>query len=111
MSGQLRAFDPGPATGAMTDLQQLALDHLTANPAGVRSSDLGAYLHQAMTKRCACTADVGACKWAMSEGERVGKQLRKRGLAVKRKATGRWQLTHPPITGINPSTAPFPEGF
>lgn len=102
-------FNPGPATGALTDRQQHALDHLTENPAGVRSTDLGAYLHQALGNRCSCTPDV-RCKYAMSEGERVGKQLRARELAIKRKS-GLWQLMRPVRVPDNPDIDPFPDGF
>lgn len=109
MSAQRHLFTPGPADGKLTDRQQHALDHLTANPAGVRSSDLGAYLHQALGIRCSCSETV-RCRWSMSEGERVGKQLRQRGLAIKRKS-GLWQLTRPPVTGYDPKTADWPEGF
>jgi hypothetical protein len=99
-------FTPPPADGNLTDRQTLVLQLLRDNPDGLRSSDLGAHIHQATNAPCACTHDV-RCKWAMSTGEAVGRALRKRDLAIKRK-TGRWQLTRPPVTGYDPTSSHIP---
>jgi hypothetical protein len=99
-------FRPPPADGNLTDRQTLVLGLLRDNPDGLRSSDLGAFIHVATGAPCPCSHDV-RCKYALTEGERVGKQLRKRDLAIKRK-TGRWQLTRPPAQGYDPGTADIP---
>jgi hypothetical protein len=99
-------FDPGPATGGLTDRQALVLQLLRDNPDGLRSSDLGAFIHVATGAPCPCSHDV-RCKWARAEGERVAKSLRQRDLAIKRK-TGRWQLTRPPVTGYDPTSSHIP---
>jgi hypothetical protein len=102
-------FPLPPATGNLSSREQLILDLLTANPEGLRSSDLGAHIHQATDSPCPCS-DTVRCKWSRAEGERIGRMLRRRDLAIKRK-TGRWQLTRPPVQGYDPSTAPLPDGF
>jgi hypothetical protein len=99
-------FTPPPADGNLTDRQTLVLQLLRDNPDGLRSSDLGAFIHQATNAPCPCSHDA-RCKYAMAEGERVGKQLRKRDLAIKRK-TGRWQLTRPPVQGYDPTSSTIP---
>lgn len=102
-------FKLGPATGGLTERQTAALEHLQAHPEGVRSIDLGVFLHQSLSVPCSCsTAAVTqvACKWASSDGERVGKQLRQRDLAIKRKS-GKWQsLVRQPS-----DPGQLPEGF
>lgn len=99
-------FDPGPATGNLREREQIALDHLTyMHPKGVRSIDLGRAIH--LARGCPYCSETRLCKYAMSTGEEVGKQLRARDLAIKRR-TGYWQLTRPPVTGHNPATAEIP---
>lgn len=104
-------FPPPPQT--LTDRQQAALEHLQANPAGVRSIDLGMYLHQAFTKPCSCASTTfasTACHWAHSTGEEVGKALRDKQppLAIKRR-TGKWEaLVAAPV---DLTIDPFPPGY
>jgi hypothetical protein len=105
-SGVKSLFALPPADGNLTDRQTLVLQLLRDNPDGLRSSDLGAFIHQATNAPCPCSHDA-RCKYAMAEGERVGKQLRKRDLAIKRK-TGRWQLTRPPAQGYDPTSSTIP---
>lgn len=112
MTAQHPLFRPGPATGNLSKRQQLVLDLLRDHPEGLRSIDLGRHLHQIFTDNCYCgftdpnTGRITACQYARGEGERVGKQLRARDLAIKRR-TGRWQLLHPPTTPFDT----FPPGF
>jgi hypothetical protein len=103
-------FDPGPALGGLTDRQQEALDHLQHHPEGVRSSDLGRYLH--MRRGCPYCSPERLCKYAMSTGEEVGRQLRKRDLAIKRRESQKWQALVGVVDGrIDPSTSDWPQGF
>lgn len=98
-------FDPGPATGNMSSREQIALDHITDHPEGVRSTVLGVHIHRVLAVPCGCGPNV-ICKWAMGDGERVGRQLRKRDLAIKRKASGRWQLIQP-VRPVDDSDIPY----
>lgn len=95
MTAQQRAFDPGPATGNLNPRQQLFLDLLRDTPEGLRSIDLGREIHIQLAS-CAYCQDNRLCSFAFGEGERIGKSLRDRDLAIKRKASGKWQLLHPP---------------
>lgn len=99
-------FDPGPATGNLTHRQALVLELLRANPQGLRSSDIGREIH--MAKGCPYCSPERLCKYAMTAGEEVGRQLRKRDLAIKRKASGRWQLLRTVRVG---DSNDFPEGY
>lgn len=93
MSAQPHLFTPPAADGRLTDRQAFVLDLLNAEPAGLRSIDLGRELHlQFGCRHCSTTS---TCQYAFTEGERVGKSLRARDLAIKRR-TGRWQLLNPP---------------
>lgn len=79
----------------LTDKQAIVMDLLQANPIGLRSGELGALLHQAQNTPCSCSP-ISQCKWAFSDGERVGKQLRnlEPAQAIKRKS-GHWQSLRP----------------
>lgn len=96
-------FDAGPATGNLRQREQDALDHLAAHPEGVRSIDLGRALH--MLRGCPYCSELRACKFAHSAGEEVGRQLRRRDLAIKRRS-GLWQLLHPPVRERDSGTFP-----
>lgn len=86
-------FPPPPAIGNLTHRQQLVLELLHAHPEGLRSSDLGREIH--IDSGCPYCSPDRLCKYAMTAGEEVGRQLRKRDLAIKRKQSGRWQLLRP----------------
>lgn len=98
-------FDAGPATGNLTDRQQHALTLLTAHPDGLRSIDLGRELH--IAKGCPYCTPERLCKFAHSTGEEVGRQLRRKDLAIKRKS-GLWQSLLPPAER---DIGELPEGF
>lgn len=104
MTAQRQAFDPGPAMGDMSPREHAAYLLLCARPSGVTSTELGVHLHTALGTPCACSP-TSICRWAHGDGERVGKQLRRRRVAFKRKHT-RWTLTvaaRPHDTGTLPS--------
>jgi len=94
----------------LSDKQQIVMDLLQANPTGLRSGELGALLHQAESVPCSCSP-VSQCKWAHSDGERIGKQLRalEPAQAIKRKS-GHWQSTVP-VPASERDTGTLPEGF
>lgn len=102
-------FPLGPATGNLTARQQTVLDILHAHPDGARAIDVGAQLHVALGRSCGCTSTV-TCRYAMGEAGELLRGLRRRDLAIQRRS-GRWELMHPPVTGTDPSTTPFPDGF
>jgi hypothetical protein len=98
-------FPLPPADGNLTVRQQHALDLLTATPEGLRSIDLGREIH--IAKGCPYCSNERTCKYAHSAGEEVGRQLRRRDLAIKRKS-GLWQLIRPVR---DPDPGELPVGF
>lgn len=101
-----------PLEPVLSAKQQQVLDLLRDNPAGLRSTDIGRHLHMARNAPCACNPDT-ICKWAFSDGERIGKQLRRLepAQAIKRKS-GLWNALYGVIDGrYDPATAPFPDNF
>lgn len=98
-------FPLPPAEGALTPRQTRALELLRANPEGLTAAELGREIH--LHNRCRyCFTQP--CKYAATTGQELGKALRKRQLAIRRK-NGRWQaLTGVAQEGYDPATAPLP---
>jgi hypothetical protein len=98
-------FPLPPAEGALTPRQAHALQLLRQTPEGLTSAELGREIH--LNNGCGyCTTDP--CKWASPAGQELGRSLRKRQLAIRRK-NGRWQaLTGVVVDGYDPATAPLP---
>ena len=84
-------FPLEPALGNMSDRETAAYDLLQARPSGVTSTELGVHIHTTLGTPCACSP-TSICAWAMTAGEQVGAQLRRRRVAFKRKHT-HWTLT------------------
>lgn len=98
-------FPLPPATGALTIKQEDALEYIASQPTGARSIDLGRHLH--ILRGCPYCNPDRSCKYAHTTGEEVGRQLRKRELAIKRK-TGLWEL----LPAARPrDSGELPEGF
>lgn len=108
MTADRTLFPPGPATGGLTAKQETVLAILTDH-GPLRAIDVGALLHQARKTPCAC-GPGRTCKWAAGDAGDVLRALRKRDLAIQRRS-GQWELLQPPITGYDPKTADWPEGF
>lgn len=103
-----------PPAADLSDKQQQVLEILQAHPQGLRSTDIGRQLHMARNAPCACSASTSAdstatCRWAFSDGERLGKQLRRLDppLAIKRR-TGLWELT---VAGRPHDVGTFPTDY
>lgn len=107
MTTQPHLWKLQPSTYGLTPKQELVMSLLQASPDGLRSSDLGRALHLDGHAPCACSSR-SFCKWAMSTGESVGKQLRAKDppLAIKRKS-GKWESLVPAVR----DTGELPEGF
>jgi hypothetical protein len=93
----------------LTERQQHALEQIEAADGGLASDELGAVLHERRGKH-----DRGVrCDWCATEGRSVGVELRRKGLAVRRRS-GMWQSlrqtghVESPATGYDPATAEIP---
>jgi hypothetical protein len=106
MTAQRQAFDPGPALGNLTDREQTAIQLLQARPHGVTSTELGVHIHTTLGVPCACSP-ASICRWAMTDGETVGKQLRRRKVAFKQAHT-HWTLR---VAARQHDTGAFPEAY
>lgn len=107
MTAQRHIFDPGPATANLTDRQQQVLALLQAEPAGIRTLDVGIAIHTA--DKCAYCSPSSACKYAHPNALSILRALRKKNLAIQRKS-GLWQ-SNAPVPTSQRDTGSFPEGF
>lgn len=74
---------------AVTDRQGFALDQLRSSSEGLSELELGILMHERRGKH---TPDE-LCGYCQDEGRQVAIELRKKGLARRRKHTGRWYAT------------------
>jgi hypothetical protein len=100
MTAQPQLFDPGVK---LTDKQQHAYDLVAGK--GATALEVGIALHTA--RECRHCKPERPCQYAESGGRAVLWALRKKGLVVRRRETGRWQQTGKPVAA--PTSAPEEE--
>jgi hypothetical protein len=96
----------------LTDKQQAV--YQLCNNDGATAPEIGAHLHQQKNcPWCRLAGEWGGCDYANQDARSVLYALRKKGLVVRRRATGQWQQigSKPARTDTGAQTDTFPEGF
>lgn len=98
-----------PTVPVLTTRQQTALAYISGE--GATAQDVGRHWHQQIG--CIYCHDNHDCIHVLSAGNSVLRELRAKGLAIRRRS-GLWQQTgtnRAPAPGIDPATTAWPEGY
>lgn len=114
-------FDVEPVTRQrpLGARQQFVIDQLQAHDGALTALEAGRMLHTGHGKPCDRCQPHAACEYAERDARSVLRSLRDRGLVVRRRDTGLWELLdasnerpkQEPARRPTPHYNEFPEGF
>jgi hypothetical protein len=95
----------------LTDRQQAAYIYVAGD--GKTALEVGLMLHATRTPKCSWCVLAGdtGCDWAATDGRHAMYELRRKGLVVRRRATGQWQHTGTPARTDTGAQGDLPAGY